>query len=143
MGIIQPSLWINRKGNLNAFFRSSRGLGKIYYSYSEDSIHELWSSPKPTKLSNPNSGIDTVYYNNRLFLVYNPSETSRSPLNVVELDEDTFEIIEEITIEKNVPESENAYSPELSYPYMIEHNGELHCVYTRGRSRIEYCVISV
>ena len=143
LGIIQPSLWADRKGSLNAFFRSSRGLGKIYYSHSEDDIHELWSSPKPTKFLNPNSGIDTVCHNNRLFLVYNPSETARDPLNLVELNEETFDIIDEITIDKDIPESEHTNSPELSYPFLVENDGKLHCVYTRGRSKIIHTTVEI
>jgi predicted neuraminidase len=143
MGLIQPSLYIDGKGSMNAFLRSSRGLGKIYHSHSEDKMNEMWSSPKPTKFLNPNSGIDCEYYNNRLFLVYNPSEIARNPLNLAELDEKTFDIIDEITIEKNIPEEEKTLSPELSYPYVVENDGKLHCVYTYGRSRIAYCSISI
>lgn len=141
LGIIQPSLWNDRNGNLNAFFRSSRGLGRIYYSHSEDASHELWENPKPTKFLNPNSGMDVVYKNGRLFLVYNPSDTLRFPLDLVELDEHTFEVIEEITIRDKVSESDKTYSPELSYPYVIDNNGKLHILYTYGRTKIEYCVV--
>lgn len=143
MGLIQPSLYVDGNGNLNAFLRSSRGLGRIYHSHSEDKMNELWSSPKSTKFLNPNSGIDCVYYNNRLFLIYNPSEIARSPLNLAELDEETLDIIDEITIEKDIPKEEKTLSSELSYPYIVENEGKLHCVYTYGRSRMVYCSISI
>lgn len=143
MGIIQPSLWVDKSGNMNAFYRSSRGLGRIYYSISKDSIHEMWSAPAPTKFNNPNSGVDTVYVNGRLFLVYNPDEQNRYPLVINELEDEMFEVIDEIIIAKNIPEDERVYSPELSYPYMIEHGGKLHLVYTHGRTKISYAEIEI
>jgi len=142
-GIIQPSLWIGKNGNMNAFFRSSRGLGKIYYSYSENLMHDIWHRPIPTMFSNPNSSVDTVYMNGRLFLIYNPNEENRNPLVIHELEDEMFTIIDELVINQNIPETETTNTRELSYPYMIEYDGNLHCVYTYGRSKIEYCAISV
>jgi len=142
-GIIQPSLWVDKNGNMNAFFRSSRGLGKIYYSFSNNELNDIWYPPKPTHFENPNSGIDTVYMNGRLFLVYNPSNKSRHPLVINELEDNMFTKIDEIVITEKIPEDEEVNSPELSYPYMIQNNGKLHLVYTWGRSRCEYCVIEV
>jgi len=144
-GIIQPSLWVDSKGNLNAFMRSSRGLGRIYYSSSQDDIHELWSTPAPTKFKNPNSGVDTVFVNGRLFLIYNPSSDYRMPLVVSEIDNDLFEIIDTVSIKDSFTEEEkrDIFTSELSYPYMIEHDGKLHCVYTYGRAKIEYVEITI
>jgi len=140
-GIIQPSLWRDKNGVYNAFFRSSKGLGKIYHSYNNmDSVSTYWLDPLPTKLDNPNSGIDTVYFNDRLFLVNNPNDTYRYPLVIHELN-DKFEIINEIVIREKVDKTD--CSPELSYPYMIEHNGKLHLTYTYGRKKIEYGVIEI
>ena len=143
MGIIQPSLWFNK--TLHAFFRSSRGLGKIYYSQSVlDSLgRHFWSEPIATKFNNPNSGIDTVYTNGRLFLVHNPSETQRIPLVISELDEE-FNIIDEICISDKLEGRVN--TQELSYPYLIENawnEGELKLVYTYGRKRVEAVTIEI
>lgn len=142
LGIIQPSLWKDKSGNMNAFFRSSRGLGSIYYSYSKDDGNELWSSPSPTRFDNPNSGIDTVYMDNNLFLVYNPSKEVRAPLIVSRIEDQLFETMDSVTVEESIPEKELVNSSELSYPYMVGRDGKLHLVYTRGRSKIEYVVIN-
>ena len=148
-GIIQPALWIGSFNNLNAFFRSSHGLNKIYhaeckgYSYnynlSPDHFRSDWTEPVPTKLDNPNSGIDVVYHNKRLFLAYNPYVSYRFPLDIVELDSG-FNIIDKLTVE-NCPATD-CYSPEFSYPYLVEHDDLLHLTYTNCRTGIKYCVIN-
>ncbi len=140
LGIIQPSLWVDKNGNMNAFFRSSRGLGSIYYSCSKDEAHEIWSQPSPTKFDNPNSGVDTVYMNNSLYLVYNPSKETRVPLVISKIEDQLFEEIDTLVVEKEFKVLVN--TQELSYPYMVGNDGMLHLVYTLGRSKIEYVVIS-
>jgi len=146
LGIIQPSLWIDSGEVRNAFFRSARGLGKIYHSYLEDdgvTENPKWSKPKPTEFDNPNSGVDTVYYKDRLFLVYNPSQTKRYPLVINELNEN-FDVVEELIVQEKVElPLKIPHSPELSYPYMVEHDGKLHLVYTYGRVKLEYVTIGI
>jgi hypothetical protein len=143
-GIIQPSLWRDNESRYHAFFRSSRGLGKIYYSTEEGHSWRdgVWTKPKPIELNNPNSGIDTIYMDERLFLVYNPSDTSRAPLVLAELDE-KFNVIEEIVISVGILKEEKTLTGELSYPYMVENNGKINLVYTYGRTKIEYVTIEV
>lgn len=155
-GIIQPSIWFENKSKthnvFHAFFRSSRGMGKIYHGSYEwyknredlkyDAVRKLYlNKPEPTQFKNPNSGIDTVYFDKRLFLVYNPSIEARMPLVIHELDED-FDIKDEIIIKKEMND-DKTYTQELSYPYMIEHDGKLHLTYTYGRSKIENVTIEV
>jgi len=147
-GIIQPSLWQDDQGLMHAFFRSSRGLGFIYYSFCNASSwgDGEWKKPVPTKLLNPNSGVDTVYYDGKLFLVYNPSDKNRYPLIIREMDtndDDYMNNGKEIVITEDIERSEGTHSRELSYPYMIEEDGKLHLVYTYGRSKIEYVVIDL
>ena len=150
-GIIQPSLWIDDEKKIHAFFRSSTGLDKLYYSSSnlmkdEKDFHNFtWSTPVPIDhLENPNSGVDTVFYNGRLFLIYNPDAIYRVPLTLAELDhKNGFEIIDSIVVTEKVPYEENTHSKELSYPYMIEKDGTLILTYTYGRSIIEYVRIKV
>lgn len=143
-GIIQPSLWKDDKGKLHAFFRSSRGLEKTYYSCYQIDYYEnyggKWTSPVPTRFPNPNSGIDTLYKNGRLFFVCNPNKTYRYPLVLKELDDD-FNDIEDLTIQEKVSTEDDTLSSELSYPYMVENNDKIHLVYTYGRSKIEYLTI--
>jgi alpha-L-rhamnosidase len=143
LGIIQPSLWMDDKKHLHAFFRSSRGLGKIYYARETGEWGESppkWTQPAPLSFSNPNSGIDTVCIGDRQFLVYNPSSIDRFPLVIAEL-KDINETIDELVVQEKV--EGDTYTPELSYPYMIEHEGKLHLVYTYGRTKIEYVVIEI
>jgi len=151
LGIIQPTLW-NDNGNIRMFFRSSRGLEKIYYS---ENWLGTWLVPKPTNLPNPNSAVDVVCMNDRLFLVHNPSNLHRYPLVVSEIkmthndhsykDEGSvdLETIDEIEVTKEIPENISCNSYELSYPYMVGQDGKLHLSYTYGRSKIEYITIEV
>jgi len=141
-GIIQPSLCLDKSKVLHAFFRSSRGLGKVYHSQKIPSDYDVdWSTPQPVdNLDNPNSGIDTLYINGSLYLVHNPSKTSRYPLVLSELDYN-FEVVDQIEIQDKT-EGET-FTKELSYPYMIENDGKIHLVYTYGRSKIEYVTIEL
>jgi len=142
LGIIQPSLWVDKNDTMHAFFRSSRGLGKIYHSQKFSQSDNFWTNPSPTNFDNPNSGVDVVYMNDNLYLVHNPSEQNRYPLVISELD-DQFNEKERLVIRENVEEKDVTYSIELSYPYMIEHDKKLHLAYTYGRSKIEYVEVSV
>ena len=146
MGIIQMALYRdynNEYSPLSAFFRSSRGLGKIYHSTSEinDFGRLMWSDPVPTNFPNPNSGVDCVSTkDNRLFLVYNPSEMFRYPLVINELDM-KLNVIDSIVIQDKTDGKTN--TEELSYPYLIENDGKLHLTYTFGRSRIEKVTLEI
>lgn len=145
LGLIQPSLWYKNR-RMHAFFRSSRGLGKIYYSYAKENkgLYNKWVKPIATSLENPNSSIDVVCSNDRLFLVHNPSATYRNPLVVSELkDDNEFEVIDQVVIREKIDGVDKTLSPELSYPFMIWNDGKLHCTYTYGRSKIEYVTIEV
>lgn len=142
-GIIQPALWTDEKGELHSFFRSSHGLNKIFYYNHKVGENNL---PVATNLPNPNSGVDIVNLDNRLFLVNNPSADSRIPLviqEIIKVDESEFKVIDEIVIREKINDEDRCNSQELSYPYMVENNGQLHLVYTYGRSRIEYVIIDV
>lgn len=161
MGIIQPTLWVTNykygydiDATIHAFFRSSKGLEKIYYSENliGDSEHDgddHWITPIPTNLDNPNSAVDVVFHNDRLFLVHNPDKTHRAPLVVSEIKLNSigeiakFDVIDQIVISEKVDENFPCISKELSYPYMIENDGKLHLVYTNARTRIEYVTIEV
>ena len=146
-GIIQPAMWVDNDG-IHSFFRSSNGLDSLYYYHDNDYSARGRNVPIPTNLPNPNSGVDVVYHEDRLFLVSNPSNTDRFPLVIQELEnkgDGKFEILDEIVI-RNFVEKEDkpsCISQCLSYPYMVENDGDLHLVYTYGRSRIEYVVIGI
>jgi len=141
LGIIQPAMWVVQN-KVHSFFRSSGGLDSIYF-YEENSY---LTDPVETNLKNPNSGVDVAQIGNRLFLVHNPDDKYRFPLVVSEIErwsDDTFTVVDEITIREKVNSEETCNSQELSYPYMIAHNNQLHLAYTYGRSKIEYVVIDV
>ena len=141
-GIIQPSLWFDKNNILHAFFRSSRGLGKVYHSQKNRSDYAVdWCMPHPIEhLDNPNSGIDTLYINEKLYLVHNPSDTFRHPLVLSELNND-FEVVDQIEIQYETKGGTS--TKELSYPYMVENEGKIHLVYTYGRVKIEYVTIEL
>lgn len=144
-GIIQPSLWID-DDNLHALFRSSNGLKNAFYLKSHiDKIFKIKGNINPveTQIPNPNSSLDTIFSDGRLFMVYNPSSFNRYPLSVVELDKN-FEKKEELIVNDNVDGLADIFgSREFSYPYMIKHENEIHLVYTYGRKKIEYVIIEV
>ena len=142
LGIIQPSLYLDKNNDLNAFFRSSRGLGKVYYSKNFSREENLWTKPEPTKFENPSASVDTVFTDGRLFLVYNPSSTSRCPLVLSELDEG-FNEKDKLVIREGIDEKDVTYSPELSYPFLIENKGDLYLSYSYGRRKIETLRISI
>lgn len=142
LGIIQPTLWNDGK-QTHALFRSSKGLGKIYYSLMLK--NGQWTDPIKTNLDNPNSAIDCVYINNKLYIVYNPNEHYRLPLIISEIEYENFDPTE-IKCKNNIVigdklEENTFLTEELSYPYMIEYAGKLYLVYTVGRSRIELVVV--
>ena len=149
LGVIQPSLWHDDSG-IHAFLRSSKPYGKIYLvdKFSGEYGYENITSPAPTNFRNPNSGIDTVYFNKKLYLAYNPSSSCRYPLVVSEIERTkerglNFAVKEEVSIREKVTEEHAMFSPELSYPFMIEQGGKLHLVYTYGRRMIEYVVVGL
>lgn len=152
LGIIQPTLWLQDDG-IKAFFRSSKGLNGTYFSERTYDFNgdEVWSQPVATNLPNPNSAVDVAMLDGRLFLVFNPDENERFPLVVSEIERvgntPQFQAVNTVIVSDDL-NRENFYekdcnSPELSYPYMIAHDGKLHLTYTYGRKFIEYCIIQI
>ena len=138
LGLIQPALWVDKDSVKHAFFRSSRGLGQIYYS---KEVNNIWLDPIPIKHKNPNASVDVVYFDGRLFLVYNPSKELRAPLVINELDEE-FLVVDEIVVQDET--KGKTYTKELSYPYMaLGSDNNLHLTYTYGRSSIEYVEVEI
>ena len=141
LGIIQPTLWED-EGKMKAFFRSSWGLGNIYYS--EMIEMGKWTDPVKTNLLNNNSGVSAVNYNDKLYLAFNNSNKFRYPLVVSEIKncESLENIKSEATLLINDKDEKNMLM-EFSYPYMIEHDGCLHLCYTYNRQKIEHVEISL
>jgi len=135
-GVIQPTVWEYAPGRLKMLLRATRAVGYICQSTSDD-YGRTWTPPAPTPLPNPNSGIDAVRQGRgggRIALVYNPSQTNRSPLAVA-LSEDNGVTWPHQRLLESGP-------GEFSYPSIIQaQDGLLHVVYTHQRSTIQHVVV--
>jgi len=131
VGVIQPALLKVSDEAVVALMRSTKGR---IYSVSTETRGTSWSTPEPTALPNPNSGIDAVTLRDgRYLVVYNHTPRGRTPLNVA--------------LSKNgrdwqaalVLESEPG---EYSYPAVIQSgDGLVHITYTWKRQRIKHVVV--
>lgn len=154
LGLIQPTL-CELNGYMFALMRSSGGLERIYYVSRQMGLDwEYWDSAIKTNLPNPNSAVDVVSYDGSIYLIWNPDERNRFPLVLSKIkmknrlkSEVEFEIEDSILISDELNDQnfieKGCISPELSYPYMVENDGNLHIVYTRGRNSIEYCIVKL
>jgi predicted neuraminidase len=133
-GIIQPTLWETKAGEVRMLTRASRDIGAICEATSHDD-GRTWSAATRTSLPNPNSGIDAVKMSDgKVALVYNHSTTERTPLNI------TFSRDDGATWE--APWTLEDAPGEYSYPAIIEtRDGQLHITYTWHRERIKHVVI--
>lgn len=129
---IQPTLLCFPKdGTVHALCRTRQGvIGEVV---SEDQ-GKSWSRMKRTKLLNPNSGIDGVSLNDkRHLLVYNRSDSARTPLNVaITKYGKRWKPILRLEDEKG----------EYSYPAIIQSSdGLIHITYTWNRETIKYILL--
>jgi len=133
-GIIQPTLFRDKEGNLRMLCRSTRRIGRICMAISKDE-GKTWSDAKPTELPNPSAGIDVVNLKDgRLALIYNHTDNSRRLLNIA-ISEDGGDSW------KRVVDLENQEG-EYSYPAMIQsEDGMLHATYTWKREKIKHVVL--
>ena len=133
-GLIQPTLFTDKEGNLKMLCRSTQPIGFICSSKSTDN-GKTWSEVQKTNLPNPNSGIDAVNLKDgRILLIYNHTPKGRSPINAGMSKDggDTWENI--ITLENQ--------SGEYSYPAVIQaSDGKVHITYTWKRKRIQHVII--
>jgi predicted neuraminidase len=128
---IQPTIFVLPGGLLRALVRTQSQ--RIYETSSADS-GATWSALVPTELPNPNAGIDGVTLrDSRQLLVFNRSETERTPLNVaISADGKSWQDV--IVLEKD--------AGEYSYPAVIQtRDGLVHITYTWKRRRIKHVVI--
>jgi predicted neuraminidase len=124
----QPAVIQRSDGSLLALLRHS---GKIQQIESRDA-GSTWSPPRPTALNNPGAGITMAKLaNGHLVLVFNDSQTSRTPLSICRsLDEGkTWE--SPMQLESN--------PGEYSYPCVIQSaDGKVHVSYTYRRYAIKH-----
>lgn len=130
-GAIQPAVLVYRSGAIQILCRSRQK--RITECWSTDG-GKTWSVMKLTSLPNPSAGIDaSVLKDGRALLVYNHTETARSPLNVaVSSDGKLWKAA--LAIEDQ--------PGEYSYPAVIQtSDGLVHVTYTWKRERIKHVVI--
>jgi predicted neuraminidase len=128
---IQPAIFMLGDGMLQALVRTQSA--KVFETSSADG-GATWSALAPTGLPNPNSGIDGITLRDgRRLLVFNRSETARTPLNVaVSSDGKTWH---DILVLEQEP-------GEYSYPAVIQtRDGLVHITYTWKRRRIKHVAL--
>lgn len=128
-GVIQPTI-VPIRGGLRMFLRT-RNVGRIGYSDSFDG-GETWSPVWRTELPHNNSGIDaTALPDGRLALVYNHTETGRTPLYLGISDDEGKSWKTAVVLEDQ--------PGEYSYPAIVTgRDGSLHITYTWKREKVRY-----
>jgi predicted neuraminidase len=130
-GVIQPTLWESKPGQVHMLMRSSEGL--IFRSDSADN-GTSWCKGYATQLPNNNSGIDLVRVpDGRLFLVSNPVGTNWGPRTPITLScsEDNGITWQDVLALEDEP-------GEYSYPSIIFSEGSLFLTYTYRREDIAF-----
>lgn len=129
---IQPTLIPYPDGRMQLLCRTRQGAIGACWSADRG---ESWTAMAPTDLPNPDSGIDAVALaDGRALLVYNHSQTARTPLNLaVSSDGEAWSAV--ATLE---------HQPgEYSYPAIIQAaDGIVHVTYTWNRRRIRHVAVS-
>ncbi len=124
----QPALALLPDGSMLALLRAAP---RILASRSRDGGAN-WTAPEPTPLRNPNSGIAvTTLASGRLLVVYNDSETARTPLVVARSSDGGESWEKPLALESN--------PGEYSYPCVIQTaDGMIHVTYTYRRYSIKH-----
>lgn len=133
-GIIQPSVWEVKPGQLKMLVRATKQIGFICEATSDDG-GRTWSPARRTALPNPNSGLDAVkMHNGTVALVYNHTANGRSPLNIAFSRDDGSTWSAPWVLEDG--------PGEYSYPAIIQTSDRLlHITYTWRRQRIKHVAI--
>ncbi|MEM0926517.1 MAG: sialidase family protein, partial [Planctomycetota bacterium] len=137
--VIQPTLIRNDKQGIRALLRSKHG--QIMQTVSVDD-GQTWTELEPTKLPNPNSGIEALTLaDGRHLLVYNRHAGDRK---------DGWGSRRNLTLAASLDGKqwndlavlEELKQGELSYPAMIQSSdGMVHITYTWKRERVRHVVI--
>lgn len=131
MPAIQPSILVHRDGRLQAVGRTQ--CKRLFTIFSEDG-GDTWGEMTLLDLPNPNSGTDAVTLaDGRFLLVYNHSESERTPLNVA-LSHDGLSWEPRLVLEDT--------AGEYSYPAVIQtSDGTVHITYTWQREQIKHVAL--
>lgn len=131
-GVIQPTIWESKRGNVHMLLRSSEGY--IYRADSNDYGVSFGKAYK-TILPNNNSGIDVVKMDDGLLvLCLNPVGINwgkRTPLVIMTSRDNGISWNNEFTIE-------DAIDGEFSYPSIISYDKYVYISYTYDRKSIAY-----
>jgi predicted neuraminidase len=130
---IQPALLRHPDGILQALCRSKQGV--LMETWGRAADPSAWTKLAPTRLPNPDSGIDAVTLaDGRQVLVYNPTRIGRAVLDVAySLDGKEW---------RPAARLEDDPGKEFSYPAIIQtRDGRLHVTYTWRRERIKHVVL--
>ena len=135
VGVIQPTVWEYAPSRLKMLMRATRRVGRICQATSND-FGRTWTPAQPTDLPNPNSGLDAVRLTDgRVALVYNPTQSGRTPLAVA-LSEDNGETWPHRRLLETEP-------GEFSYPAIIQtSDGLLNLTYTHQRTTIQHVTMA-
>lgn len=132
IGAIQPSILRTGDRSLRAVGRTQQG--KLFAVDSSDN-GQSWGQMQLIDLPNPNSGCDAMTLSSgRHMLVYNHTNSGRSPLNVaISVDGINWKSV--LTLED---------SPgEYSYPSIMQsRDGKIHITYTWQRKKIKHVVLT-
>ena len=130
---IQPTILNWGDQGLQILCRSKQGF--ITESWSRNG-GIAWTRMAKISLPNPNSGLDAVMlHDGRALLVYNHTETDRSPLNVA---------LSENAKDWSAAEILENQAGEYSYPAVIQSSdGLVHITYTWRREKIKHVVLDV
>lgn len=135
VGMIQPTLWEDKDGNIHAMFRTKAG--RIYRTDSTDGGY-TWCEAYSTGLMNNNSGIDCVMTDNGwLWLAYTPVGMEVRNRLILSVSKDNGETWEDVTA---LEESINLFA-EYSYPAIIAEGNNLYITYTYKRETIKYAFV--
>lgn len=131
--VIQPSVLLYGNNKLQAVGRTLKDK-KVFSIWSTDG-GTTWNDFKLLNLPNPNSGNDAVTLKDgRQLMVYNHSETLRTPLNIA-ISEDGENWVPLLVIEND---KEGGYS----YPAVIQtKDGLVHVTYSWRRKNIRHVVL--
>lgn len=136
VGMIQPTLWEDKEGDIHAMFRTQAG--RIYRSDSTDGGY-TWSEAYSTGLMNNNSGIDCVMTDNGwLWLAYTPVGMEVRNRLILSVSKDNGKTWEDVT---ELEKSFNLFA-EYSYPAIIAEGNKLYITYTYNRVTIKYAFIT-
>jgi predicted neuraminidase len=133
-GVIQPTLWQTLNGGVRMLMRSTKRIGRIVGSSSQDG-GLTWTSGRPTLLPNPNAGIDAVRLRDgRVVLIYNHLQQERSAIHLAVSEDDGQSWSPPQVLE----EGEGEYS----YPAVIQGaDGAIHVTYTWKRTHIRHLIL--